>query len=322
MKKLLERIAGKRVAVIGDVMLDHYIWGDASRISPEAPVPVVAVDRDTYTAGGAANVALNVMSLGGQAEICGWAGDDEAGHRLQGVLSHAGVAFDSRFTRPTLPTIVKTRVVVRKQQLCRLDREARPHVYHLDTPEGLALVDEKVGQVNAVVLSDYAKGTISSALVNHVVETARKRGVLVALDPKPRRRLEFHGVDLMTPNRSESLELAGMPGDTLGEFPAEEVCRRIFEQYKPKHLVVTLGPDGMLLSERGCIVKRIPTYAREVFDVSGAGDTVISALVLALAAGATIEEAAHFANIAAGIVVGKFGTATATPQEILSYQAQ
>jgi rfaE bifunctional protein kinase chain/domain len=319
MRALLEKIKGRRVVVIGDVMIDHYLHGDCHRISPEAPVPVVHVDKERHVAGGAANVAINIRALGGDATLCGMTGRDSAGDELAALLDKEGVAYPAAFQREGVTTIIKTRVVVRNQQLCRIDREREPAHYEFDAAAHTALLAE-VAKADAVILSDYAKGAISASLVTAVLAEAAKRGTLVALDPKPRRKLSVTGVGLMTPNKVEALELAGLTQDDChGGFPAAEVCRRIFEQYRPKHLVVTLGGDGMLLSENGLVGKIIPTYAREVYDVCGAGDTVIATLTAALAAGADIESAAHLANTAAGVVVGKFGTATATPEEILGF---
>ena len=319
MEALLEKIHHLKIVIIGDLMLDHYIWGDTTRISPEAPVPVVHVNRDSYKAGGAANVALNITSLGAKAELCGWLGQDEAGERLRHITEEAGVTFDPFFIKRGLPTIVKTRVMVRNQQLCRLDREDLPQEYVMTDPAMIEFLKQRMDGVNAVILSDYAKGVIDQTLSDALMGHAKERGIFVAKDPKPRRQLALTGASLMTPNRTEALELADinlLPGQT---FPADEVCARIWDKYRPENLVITLGGEGMLLSKEGDYLKIIPTYAREVFDVSGAGDTVIAALTVALAAGADLEEAAHFANTAAGIVVGKVGTATATPAEILNY---
>jgi D-beta-D-heptose 7-phosphate kinase/D-beta-D-heptose 1-phosphate adenosyltransferase len=305
------------VLVVGDVMLDHYIWGDATRISPEAPVPVVQVERETYTAGGAANVALNVRALGAGAMLFGRMGDDDNGRRLAGLLRDHGVEVAAGCVVAGVPTIVKTRVVCRNQQLCRLDREADPAALAM----GPALIQERIApllhNVDAVVLSDYAKGVLTTESIA-AIQGLSPRPKLIALDPKPRRTVAYSGLDVMTPNRSEALQLAGIEEDGH-KFPAMEVCTRIHERYRPKQLVVTLGGEGMLLSEGGKVLEHIPTVAREVFDVSGAGDTVIAALTMALAAGLTLSQAARFANTAAGVVVGKLGTATATPEELLAY---
>ncbi len=317
LQPLLKKISNVRILVIGDVMLDHYIWGDATRISPEAPVPVVDIARDSYTAGGAANVALNIASLGAKCALAGFIGDDEAGERLRGILHAKKIATLS--TPGQAATIVKTRVLVQHQQLCRLDREAAPDAYQVEPAAAEALLKKEVAACDAVILSDYAKGILTDALVSRVSKLARAAGKLVALDPKPKRKLAFHGLDLITPNKRESLQLAGIDWTPHTPFPAAEVCSRLHDLYGTKHLVITLGEDGMLLSSDGRIIKTIPTAAREVYDVSGAGDTALAGLVLALAAKADLETAAHFANAAAGVVVGKIGTATVTPEELIAY---
>ncbi len=317
---LLKKIKHLRILVIGDVMLDHYIWGDATRISPEAPVPVVDIARDTWTAGGAANVALNIASLGARCSVAGFIGNDDAGAKLTAILHEKNIR-----TLPTpgkAATIVKTRVLVQHQQLCRLDREAAPTAYQVTPAAVESLLKEEIAASDAVILSDYAKGILTDSLVAKVMTLARAAGKLVALDPKPKRKLAFHGLDLITPNKRESLQLAGVEWAPHTPFPAVEVCARLHDLYATKHLVITLGEDGMLLSSGGRIIKTIPTAAREVYDVSGAGDTALAGLVLALAAGAKLETAAHFANAAAGVVVGKLGTATVTPQELVAYVNQ
>jgi len=311
LQSVLESLQGVRALVIGDLMLDHYIWGDVHRISPEAPVPVLLARRDTFTAGGAANVALNLMNLGVRTTILGWLSDDEAGVKLRSLLAaeHAHCLPVSRSGNP--PTIVKTRVMARGQQVCRIDREAAPQDYCL-YGEGafLEVLDAALSQCDAVILSDYAKGVVTQSLVDHVLLRAREKATLLtAMDPKPSRQLAFQGIGLLTPNQSEALQLAGFnslhPDDV---FPLAEVCRRIHEKYAPALLVVTLGADGMAVSTGGKVTATLPTHAREVFDVSGAGDTVISTLTAALAAGADPVEAATLANVAAGCVVAHMGT--------------
>ncbi len=314
---LLSKISRLRILVVGDVMLDHYIWGDATRISPEAPVPVVDIARDSWTAGGAANVALNIASLGASCTVAGYFGRDEAGVKLSTILHGKRIATVE--TPGAAPTIVKTRVLVQHQQLCRLDREAPPTAYHIPLSRLDALLARPLAECDAVILSDYAKGILTDEIVARVTKLARAAGKFIALDPKPKRRLSFHGLDLITPNKRESLQLAGIEPAPHTKFAAADVCARLHELYATKHLVVTLGEDGMLLSSDGKIIKTIPTAAREVFDVSGAGDTSLAALVLALCAGAPLETAAHFANAAAGVVVGKLGTATVTPKELTDY---
>ena len=314
---LLKKISQLRILVIGDVMLDHYVWGDATRISPEAPVPVVDIARDSWTAGGAANVALNIASLGAQCTVAGFFGQDDAGTRLAAILHSKKIAIVP--TPGEAPTILKTRVLVQHQQLCRLDREAPPTAYEFPAAKVKALLANQIAACDAVILSDYAKGILTNELVARVTELARAAGKFIALDPKPKRRLEFKNLDLITPNKREALQLAGIEPMPHTPFPVSEVCTTLHRRYGTKHLVITLGEEGMLLSSNGAAVKTIPTAAREVFDVSGAGDTSLAALVLALVAGASLETAAQFANAAAGVVVGKIGTATVTPKELIAY---
>ena len=314
---LLKKISRLRILVIGDVMIDRYIWGDATRISPEAPVPVIDVARETWTAGGAGNVALNIASLGARCTVAGYFGNDDAGRRLTQTLREKEIG---TITTPgTSQTIMKTRILVQRQQLCRVDRESPPDAYAVPADTAEKLLRGAIRSCDAVILSDYAKGILSNELVARVTVLARAAGKFVALDPKPRRKLVFHGLDLITPNKRESLELAGIELAPHAPYPATEVCARLHDLYATKYLVVTLGEDGMLLSAGGKILQTIPTAAREVFDVSGAGDTALAALALALTAGARLETAAHFANAAAGVVVGKLGTATVTPKELVDY---
>ena len=319
MKTLIKNIQKQRILVVGDIMLDHYVWGDATRISPEAPVPVVSVMRDTSTVGGAANVALNLATLGAHAELCGRIGMDTHADDLTQILMDHGVCFDrSIWASDAVSTIIKTRVIVQQQQLCRIDRENPPHDYCLDDACYIDYLRERIKDVDAVIASDYAKGCLDENIWNVLREETRKSGALLALDPKPLRKLETYEPDLMTPNRKESLELAGIDIEPHDPFPRDEVCHEIYQKFKPKLLVITLGAEGMLLCREGRFINQIPTLAQDVFDVSGAGDTVISVLTAALATGATLEDAAHLANTAAGIVVGKFGTATVSTDELLS----
>jgi D-beta-D-heptose 7-phosphate kinase/D-beta-D-heptose 1-phosphate adenosyltransferase len=247
--------------------------------------------------------------------VAGFFGHDEPGAKLTQILQGRGIATIS--TPGSGMTILKTRVLVQHQQLCRLDRESAPASYRVPAGRVEALLGEAIGSHDAVVLSDYAKGVLTDELVATVARLAHKAGKFVALDPKPKRALAFSGLDLMTPNKRESLLLAGLEASPHQPFPAAAVCARLQERYATKNLVITLGEDGMLLSTGGKILTTIPTAAQEVYDVSGAGDTALAGLVLALTAGAPLETAAHFANAAAGVVVGKLGTATVTPKELL-----
>jgi rfaE bifunctional protein kinase chain/domain len=315
---LLEKLPSLRILVIGDLMLDHYIWGEVHRISPEAPVPVVQALKETHTAGGAANVALNLASLGVKVAICGSTGADDAGDTLRALLDTKGIDTSGCFRRAGLSTMVKTRVIARTQQLCRIDREAPRPAYGIDEVAGVDdWLDAHFASSDAVILSDYAKGVVTQSLTDRCFALAATHGVLLAVDPKPLRHLHFTGAGLMTPNRHEALELAGLPEPAMGEpYPLETACANIHRKFAPRLLVVTLGADGMAVAAAGEILGQLPTTAREVFDVSGAGDTVIATLTAALAAGADPVAAAQFANLAAGIVVSKVGTATVAPSEI------
>jgi D-beta-D-heptose 7-phosphate kinase/D-beta-D-heptose 1-phosphate adenosyltransferase len=319
-RALLKRIAGLRILVIGDVMLDHYIWGDATRISPEAPVPVIDIARDSWTAGGAANVAVNIAGLGAHCTVFGWVGGDADGVRLRSILKEKGV--DVIPAPGETMTIVKTRVMVQRQQLCRLDRESPPAAYATDPGKAGKLLAGEIRACDAVILSDYAKGLLTDGLVAQVSKQARAEKKFIALDPKPKNQLAFNGLDLITPNKREALQLAGIEPPQGAPFPAAAVCARLHELYNTRNIVVTLGEDGMLLSASGRVIKTIPTAARAIYDVSGAGDTALAALVLALTSGAGLEEAAHFANAAAGVVVAKLGTATVSPDELLDHASR
>ena len=306
---ILQQIATQKILVIGDLMLDRYIFGDASRISPEAPVPVVDVDHESDTLGAAANVALNLRSLGVDVDLLGVVGDDRYGEKMKYLLREKEIHLIpcDRHVR----TILKTRVIVRNQQLCRLDIEDDPQLYSV-TP----LVLEKINweSYNAVILSDYAKGVISQALVDRIVECTNALKTIVSVDPKPRNNIIYRGVDLLKPNYSEALEFAGIKAKKIDY---DMLCHMVMEKQQPKNLVITLGKNGMVINGEDGQITQIKSTAREVFDVSGAGDTSIAVLTAAYANGVSLEDAAKLANCAAGIVVGKMGTATATAEEIL-----
>ena len=314
MKKVLERIKKLNILVFGDVMLDRYVNGEVSRISPEAPVPVIRVREEKSVAGGAANVALNLASLGASVESVGWFGKDEQGDELVEILCEKNIKVDPRCRFSSAPTISKSRVTSSNQQVCRVDRESNADSYSLDLDQFGSLVLEKAGNADAVIISDYGKGFVT----NEALELLKSSARFLAVDPKPSRPVDYACPDLLTPNRLEALEMVGMSRESQAPFPRDEVVEEIFKHFSPKMLAVTLGSEGMLLAESGKVKSLIPTAAREVFDVSGAGDTVIATLTLGLVAGETFEDSAHLANLAAGIVVGKVGTATVTPEEILT----
>jgi D-beta-D-heptose 7-phosphate kinase/D-beta-D-heptose 1-phosphate adenosyltransferase len=307
---ILTKLKNTRVLVIGDIMLDHYLWGDVHRISPEAPVPVVHAVRDTYTAGGAANVALNLTNIGVQTTLIGHIAPDEAGQRLSKILSDNFVkSIDLNYNSDT-PTIVKTRVIIRNQQLCRIDREVSRDMYQLDnSPDFYNALESVLSNVDAVIISDYAKGVITQPVIDFILSKAKSFNFLVAIDPKPARKLSFSGAGLLTPNRQEALELAGLNVNHDEKYPLEEICSQIYKIYEPQLLVITLGAEGMAICKDGKVETLLPTEAREVFDVSGAGDTVIATLSAALASGINPYQSASLANGAAGCVVAHMGTA-------------
>lgn len=295
------------VLVVGDVMLDLYWHGETRRISPEAPVPVVRIDKEGARAGGAGNVAVNVAALGGQARLIGLVGDDPEADRLQALLTAQGV--ECALVRCLPHTLRKLRVVSRQQQLIRLDFEP---------PAGAAdllLNDYRrwLTEADCVVLSDYAKGALAGVCT--LIDLARAAGRPVYIDPKGTDFARYRGASLLTPNLAEFEAVAGLCAN------AAEIARKgeaLRAQLGLEALLVTRGEEGMTLIEAGCPVRHFPTRAREVYDVTGAGDTVIAALAASIAAGACLEEAVQIANYAAGVVVGKLGTATASPEEILA----
>ena len=315
---LLNKFSDLQIVVIGDIMLDHYIMGDATRISPEAPVPVVSVASDAYMPGGAANVCNNFAGLGIPTTLVGSYTDDPESKLLSEVLQQHKIKLSQIGKRDGATTIVKTRVVVQRQQLCRIDREAKPLAYALDHILQDSHFLELITNADAILFSDYAKGVVNDTLLNAVRAAVAKsnKSPLLVVDPKPKRQLDLHGMSLMTPNRSEALQMAGFDNSPDAEFDDEAVANAIFKAYNPERLVVTLGPDGMLLGEHGKIIGRIATEAQEVFDVSGAGDTVIAVLTAALIAGESLQAAASLANKAAGIVVSHLGTAPITKAEL------
>ena len=305
----------KRVLVIGDAILDEYLSGDCSRISPEAPVPIVRVHQSRQVLGGAANTAANVAALGGRVTLVSLVGRDEAGTTLASCTATARVEF--RPVTSDAPTLRKTRVVGQHQQIVRLDYEDRPRTDLAIEAAIMAAFDELLMTSDIVVMSDYAKGFFSEALARQMIRLARAAGRQVVVDPRPQHRAFYHGCDYITPNWRESLGLLGRPDADVSPEAAREVARALATSLD-SNVVLTLGSAGISFCSRtGDEEFALPTLAREVFDVSGAGDTVVATLALALAAGADHESAVNLANKAASVVVGKFGTATLTADELL-----
>jgi rfaE bifunctional protein kinase chain/domain len=322
-RRILQTASRVPVLVVGDVMLDHFIWGDVGRISPEAPVPVVDFIRESYMPGGAANVARNLTSLEVKTELFGIIGQDDAAQKLSGLLRRYEIGCRGLLVNAERPTSLKTRIVAHKQQVVRIDREARNGLAPSEVQRLLAGIEKKLASAGAVILGDYGKGVISQPFLDDLKTLSRKQGIWLSLDPKPTHKLDLTGFSLITPNRKEAFELAGLPDDTRNGDPIKDaslllVARQLLERFRPAILLITLGELGMLLCERDRPPFHIPTLAQEVFDVSGAGDTVISVFTLAIVGGASPLEAAILANHAAGIVVGKVGTATVSPDELLA----
>jgi D-glycero-beta-D-manno-heptose-7-phosphate kinase len=319
---LLARAGKTRVLVLGDVMLDHFIWGSVARISPEAPVPVLDFERESFMPGGAANVARNLTAFKVPTELFGAIGRDGAAGQLKKLLAEQKIGCSGLVANAARHTSIKTRIVAHKQQVVRIDRETRDGLDEKLTAKLLAEVKSKLPKTDAVIVGDYGKGVVTQPLVNEIKSLCRARGVWLSLDPKPVHDLNLSGLSLITPNRKEAFELADLPDDTRNPNPLADkylmlAAQRLLIELHPAVLLVTLGELGMLLCQRGKKPFHIPTVAQEVFDVSGAGDTVIATFTLAIAAGASPLEAAILSNHAAGIVVGKIGTAITTPEELL-----
>ena len=322
-RQILAAARKTRVLVLGDVMLDQFIWGSVARISPEAPVPVVEFERESFMPGGAANVARNLTALGLSTEIFGVIGDDDSGRWLKKLLAGQKISCGGLVTHAARHTSVKTRIVAHKQQLVRIDRETRDGLDGKATGRLLAQLKSKLRQADAVIVGDYGKGVVTQPLLNEIKSLCRARSVWLSFDPKPVHHLNLSGLSLITPNRKEAFELANLPDETHNANPLADknlmlVGERLLNELRPAVLLITLGELGMLLCQRGQKPFHIPTIAQEVFDVSGAGDTVIATFTLAVAAGASPIEAAILSNHAAGIVVGKIGTAITIPEELLA----
>jgi len=312
--EIISSFAGKTILVVGDVMLDEYIWGEVERISPEAPVPVMRVKNETWVPGGAANVSHNISSLGGRSVIAGVIGDDSSGRKLSALLAENGIDARGLMIDPGRPTVTKSRILAGHQQIVRVDREVTHDLSDSLRANILKSIGEMIDDIDGIILEDYAKGVINQELIRELIELAESRNIFIVVDPNSYRQFSYRGASLVTPNYKEAVETAGLGR----EVELEELGRTLIEKWGSRAVLITLGEEGMCLFEKGKKSFHIPTIAREVFDVSGAGDTVIGTVSLSLAAGAELEEAATLANSAAGVVVGKLGTATVTSEELRS----
>jgi D-beta-D-heptose 7-phosphate kinase/D-beta-D-heptose 1-phosphate adenosyltransferase len=322
-RKLMSATDRTRVLVVGDVMLDQFIWGSVARISPEAPVPVVDFQRESFMPGGAANVARNLTALEVRTDLFGAIGRDEAAGRLRRLLKAQRVGCRGLITADSRPTSLKTRIVAHQQQVVRIDREARDGLSPGLTNQLTDLVRRQIRGADAVIVGDYGKGVVTQLLLDALKKLCRRHGVWLSFDPKPVHRLDLRGLSLITPNRKEAFELARMEDETRNPNPLADrnllrAATHLLDELRPAVLLITLGEQGMLLCQRGQKPFHIPTVAQEVYDVSGAGDTVIASFTFAIAAGASPVEAAIISNHAAGIVVGKIGTATVSPHELIA----
>lgn len=312
--EVISRFEDSRILVIGDMMVDEFIRGKVSRISPEAPVPVVNVISEDLQLGGASNVVNNIFSLGGEVLVCGVVGDDEPGRKMINDLMGMGINTEGVIVEKGRPTTVKTRIIAHGQQVVRYDREDISQI-NLDSMQRIiSYLKRKLDSLDAVLVSDYGKGVVSEQLIREILHLVGDTGKIISVDPKVNNFSFYKGVTVITPNSNEAGEAAGI------EIKDEETLLRVGEillnKLGCKLLLITRGEEGMMLFESGGEITQIPTIAREVYDVTGAGDTVISTLTVALTAGATLKEASAIANYAAGIVVGEAGTAAVTRSKL------
>lgn len=316
LREIVARFHGRRLLVLGDVMLDRYLWGRVDRISPEAPVPVVEVERETMALGGAGNVAANLRALGAEPVLVGAVGEDADGARLLEAFAHRGISTDRVVRDASRPTTVKTRIVAHAQQVVRADRESRGDLAGESLARVTATLARELPLCEGLVVSDYGKGVVTAATLEVALGGARARGIRVSVDPKESHIDAYRAVSILTPNQHEAGYAQGRR--VVDEASLMEVGWGLQRRLEAAAVLVTRGPDGMSLFERGGRYTYLPTAAREVYDVTGAGDTVVSVVALALAAGADFPAACHLANHAAGVVIREVGTASCTPVELLA----
>lgn len=312
-QQYLMRFKDLRILVVGDLMLDKFVWGDVSRISPEAPVQIVKVRKETYAPGGAANVAANIGAFSRSTAVMGILGKDDSRNLLITLLEKRGVSTKAIIIDKEKPTVQKMRILCQNQQLLRIDYEKPEYLSKKDERMMVSTLSRMIRQLDAIVISDYAKGVITGSFMQHLIKEANRQDIPVIVDPKPKHVAFYKGATLITPNHKEACLMAGFEEDNSHTLLA--VGKRLLEE-TGANILVTRGEKGMSLFKQDDQVIHIPTKAKEVYDVTGAGDTVIATLALSLAAKASLEEAAEIANHAAGIVVGKVGTATLTIDEL------
>ena len=323
LEQILDRASSRRITVIGDLMLDEFVWGKVGRISPEAPVPVVEVTGESFYPGGAANVARNLREFVKCVAIIGLLGTDRSGQQLRELLSEQKIDTSNVVEEATFRTIVKTRIIARHQQVVRVDREkfVGPSAPRIE--EVAAAVRKNIPQTDAIIFEDYGKGFLSTELVSQIADAARSARKIVAADPNPRNLVEWRGLTVIKPNRTEAFLAAGISSGEPDIVPSQDTDLKrtgeaLLKKWEAENVLITLGEHGMMLFQRKEAPHYIPTKAREVFDVSGAGDTAIALFTLGLACGATPTEAAEIANHASAVVVSKLGTATVTRDELIA----
>jgi rfaE bifunctional protein kinase chain/domain len=314
-KDLVRKMAGCRLLVVGDLMVDRFLWGSVHRISPEAPVPVVHLNSETSALGGAGNVGRNLQALGATASLVGVVGRDRGSEEFRRLLREAELDDRGVIELPGRNTTVKSRVIAHQQQVVRIDRESQEALGTEAIEETRVRALELLTGAQAVIISDYDKGVITPALLGQLLPASRKAKLTVAIDPKPSNYRYYMPATVITPNLQEARTMLGSQGNTAPEIL--DMGRRLRETLQCEAVLLTRGEEGMILFQESGDPLRIPSYAREVYDVTGAGDTVIAVLTLALTAGASLPEAASLANLAAGLVVGKLGTAVVTTQELM-----
>lgn len=315
-KEITKSFKDKRILVIGDLILDEFIWGKVKRISPEAPVPVVEVQKESLRLGGSANVVNNLCALGCKVALSGVIGNDSNGKRLTSILQEMNVDYKGVVTKENRPTAIKTRIIAQHQQIVRFDREKVMPVMPSTIDKIRAYIMKNIASMDAVIISDYGKGVITEELLAEILPHISKNNIPIAVDPKPLNFPFYQGVTVITPNHHEASEAAGIETDSSEGLKRTGI--KLLKSNKSQSILITRGENGMSLFEKEGDETHIPTVARDVYDVTGAGDTVIATMALSLASGATLRESAILANHAAGIVVGKLGTATTTVDEIQS----
>lgn len=315
LKSILSKFSRVKILVVGDIMMDRFIWGKVSRISPEAPVPVVVVEKETFRLGGAANVVNNIHSLGGKVSLCGVMGDDEMGQKILRELTEKGIENHGLFIEEGRQTTVKTRIFANQQQVVRIDRE-RSDLLRMSTLQNLnEFLQKNIERFDGIILSDYGKGLLGRKLIQMIIKKGKESSQLIMVDPKLKNFFLYKGATVVTPNAKEASEASGIP--VVDETSLIKVGKKLLRSLRCDVLAITRGEEGMAIFEPNQEPFFIHTVAKEVYDVTGAGDTVIGIMTLALATGASVRRAAEIANFAAGIVVGKMGTATVSQEELI-----